>query len=147
MNRLLLLLCLVFFLAPFSAGAQAPVFSWQKCLGSPYLDYGGSVVPTSDGGSIAVGYVSGAGGDVTGFQGEEDYWAVKQDANGVIQWSICLGGAWNDMGSVVRQLPPTVQLLWWVGRMAPVSGVRATISRRRIVAGWMPGSVRSSAPR
>ena len=85
--------------------AQSPAILWQRCVGSPYIDYGGQIVPTTDGGSIAVGYVSGGGGDVTGTHGTADYFVVKQDANGAIQWTTDLGGASIDYGSVIRQTP------------------------------------------
>ena len=66
-KRLLLRGLFLFLFFPIlTAGAQAPYISWQKCLGGPYLDYGGQVMPTTDGGSIAVGYVGGGGGDVVG---------------------------------------------------------------------------------
>ena len=89
----------------FMAGAQAPPFVWQKCLGSPYLDYAWGIEPTKDSGSIVNGYVSGAGGDVYGWFGLTDYWLAKQDKMGAIQWSVNLGGFSSDEGTAVRQTP------------------------------------------
>lgn len=129
MIRCYLILGLALSLIPSLAYAQAPAFSWQKCLGSPYLDLGASVTPTTDGGSISVGYVSGNGGDVTGFFGLEDYWAVKQDANGVIQWSVDLGGTYLDMGSAVREMPDGNYLIGGEAASVQGSGNVTTVNR------------------
>lgn len=102
MKRIVTNLLLLLLLHPFNLAAQAPLISWQKCVGSPYLDYGNSVVPTPDGGSITVGYVEGIGGDVITFNGEQDYFIVKQDATGAVQWTKSLGGPFQDMATVVR---------------------------------------------
>jgi gliding motility-associated-like protein len=103
MKKDILWLVLFLFLFQAHSGAQAPLFSWQKCLGSPYEDWGQTVAPTSDGGSIAIGWVNGAGGDVAVEYGSSDYWVSKLDNTGAVQWSISLGGTYQDYGSVVRQ--------------------------------------------
>jgi gliding motility-associated-like protein len=87
--------------------AQAPAVEWQKCLGGGGGDYGHSIVPTSDGGYISAGYTGANGGDVTGFHGSnigiEDYWVVKLNSTGTIQWQRSLGGTYMDQASVIRQ--------------------------------------------
>jgi gliding motility-associated-like protein len=87
--------------------AQAPAIDWQKCYGSGNYDNASSIAATSDGGSIFVGITYGDGGDVSGHHGSintvGDYWVVKLDKNGVIQWSKCLGGAAYDEGMCIRQ--------------------------------------------
>jgi gliding motility-associated-like protein len=86
--------------------AQAPVVTWQKCFGGPYLDDGQCITPTSDGGYIMTGYTYGPGGDVSGYHGNTeagDYWVFKINSTGTIQWQACLGGTSFDGGSVVLQ--------------------------------------------
>ena len=103
MKKPILSLVLSFVLFHAHSRAQAPLTSWQKCLGGPNLDWGQTVAPTADGGSIAIGYVNGAGGDVTAEYGSSDYWVTKLDNTGAVQWSVTLGGTYQDYGSVVRQ--------------------------------------------
>src|ERR1700744_1003619 len=88
--------------------AQAPPIAWQKCFGGPYLDFGVNIEPAKDGGYIMTGYTYGPGGDVSGYHGSTpvgDYWVVKMDATGTIQWPKCLGGTYFDAGWVVHQTP------------------------------------------
>src|SRR5579859_2290115 len=108
MKKYARVLSILLLFLPFFSQAQAPPIAWQRCLGSPYLDFGWSVEPTSDGGSIVVGYVGGNGGDVSNYHGNisvNDYWVAKLDNKGTIQWSRTLGGTFFDEGSVVRQAP------------------------------------------
>src|SRR5579859_2167043 len=108
MRKTALLLSILVPLFGLKPKAQAPAVQWLKCLGGNGGDYAHSIEPTSDGGYIVAGRVSGPGGDITGYHGTNnnwDYWLVKLDATGAIQWSKCLGGAGDDMGMVVHQAP------------------------------------------
>src|SRR5687767_4450218 len=69
---------------------------WQKCLGGSSDDYARCVKPTVDGGYIVAGYSFSSNGDVSGNHGGSDYWVVKFDNGGNIQWQKCLGGSSND---------------------------------------------------
>jgi len=74
---------------------------WQKCLGGSGNDYARSISPNSDGGFIVAGYSSSHDGDVSGHHGTPgdysvDYWVVKLNSLGGIQWQKCLGGSGND---------------------------------------------------
>jgi gliding motility-associated-like protein len=106
MRRPALFLLLLFFTSALQA--QTPTLAWQKCFGGPYLDDGASIEPTSDGGYIMTGEAGGPGGDVTGYHGNVqvgDYWVVKMDNTGTIQWERTLGGFSFDGGSIVHQTP------------------------------------------
>ena len=88
--------------------AQSPPVEWIKCYGGNYVDYEPTIEPTSDGGYIMIGVVDGPGGDVTGYHGNidvGDYWVVKMDHQGTIQWSKCLGGTFFDEGQAVHEAP------------------------------------------
>ncbi|HEY2722909.1 MAG TPA: hypothetical protein VGI82_14345, partial [Chitinophagaceae bacterium] len=59
---------------------------WQKSLGGSGDDEIYSVKSTPDGGCIAAGFTESTDGDVTGFHGQRDYWVVKVDGSGNLQW-------------------------------------------------------------
>ncbi|MCY7408874.1 MAG: T9SS type A sorting domain-containing protein, partial [Chitinophagales bacterium] len=76
---------------------------WVKCYGgSGYEDFGALSI-TSDQGYIMCGGTSSTNGDVTGNHGSSDYWVVKTDASGNIQWQKCYGGTGYDKASSVKQ--------------------------------------------
>lgn len=77
--------------------------AWQKTYGSPSFDSPNEIYPTHDGGYVIVGLVSGNNGDVTGHHGGFDYWVVKLDELGKIQWQKSLGGSDRDYGQSVQQ--------------------------------------------
>jgi hypothetical protein len=89
-----------------TAGNQASVTrtvnvvvgSWDKTFGGTSHDYAQSVISTSDGGYLLVGYSSsGAGGDKSqNSQGNNDYWGVKIDGNGNKVWDKTFGGTSHD---------------------------------------------------
>ena len=76
---------------------------WEKSLGYNGSDNGYSVIQTIDNGYLLLGVL-----DVTASDGEGnnrissyrhaggDYWAVKLDANGVLEWSRYFGGNFTD---------------------------------------------------
>ena len=100
MNKLL---TIFFLLISAFANAQAPAIEWQKSLGGSGWDYGESVFQTSDGGYIIAGISESINGDVTGNHGGGDYWIVKMDMAGTIQWKQTLGGSLYDLANSVIQ--------------------------------------------
>jgi len=76
---------------------------WQKCLGGTNNDYARSIQQTSDGGFIVAGYTSSNDGDVSGFHGYSDYWVVKLNSSGDIEWQKCLGGTNDDWARSIKQ--------------------------------------------
>ncbi|HOK21331.1 MAG TPA: hypothetical protein PLO66_01410 [Bacteroidales bacterium] len=76
---------------------------WQKCLGGTNWDYAYSMQQTSDNGFIVVCYTNSDDGDVSGNHGESDYWVVKLDSSGDIQWQKCLGGTSTDEANSIQQ--------------------------------------------
>ena len=75
---------------------------WQKTLGGSGIDYGNAIQTTSDGGYIVAGYSNSTDGDVTGNHGGKDYWVVKLDATGNIQWQKSLGGSGDDEAKSIQ---------------------------------------------
>ena len=76
---------------------------WQKSLGGSDYDVASSIQPTSDGGYIVAGDSYSNDGDVTINHGRRDYWVVKLDGNGNIQWQKSFGGPEDDVASSVQQ--------------------------------------------
>jgi len=78
--------------------AQAPAIEWQNTIGGSSADQLNSINQTSDGGYILGGRsASGISGDKTeASQGHYDYWVVKINSLGVIEWQNTIGGSGND---------------------------------------------------
>lgn len=77
---------------------------WQKCLGGSGQDEASSIMQTSDGGYIVAGYsILSHDGDLTDCYGQEDYWVVKLDSTGYIEWQKSLGGSNSDQAFSVKQ--------------------------------------------
>ncbi|HNA57975.1 MAG TPA: hypothetical protein PLJ43_07630, partial [Chitinophagales bacterium] len=74
--------------------AQIININWQQTAGGTATDGVYKMAPTSDGGVITGGYTySGVSGNKTdGTYGMGDYWVVKYDASGNLQWQKTYGG-------------------------------------------------------
>lgn len=71
------------------------VILWQKAFGGSAAEENrGGIVPTMDGGYLHVGFSqSGISGEKSEpNRGMDDYWIVKTDANGILQWDKTFGG-------------------------------------------------------
>jgi hypothetical protein len=88
------------FLTVFS---QAPAIQWAKNFGGTVTDKANAIQQTSDGGYIVAGETNSSNGDVTVNNGSTDYWVVKIDANGALQWQKSLGGLADDRANAVTQ--------------------------------------------
>jgi hypothetical protein len=78
------------------------VIQWQKCYGGSLVDRFNNIQTTPDGGYIAIGISGSTDGDVSQNHGGSDYWLVKLDATGNIQWEKCFGGLNYDEGHRVK---------------------------------------------
>jgi hypothetical protein len=76
---------------------------WQKSLGGTGFDRAWSIKQTADGGYVVAGTSESIDGDVTGNHGISDYWVVKLDGLGIIQWQKSLGGTGNDEAHSIKQ--------------------------------------------
>ncbi len=79
------------------------IIQWQKCLGGTGDDIAYSGEQTTDGGYIIAGYTRSNDGDVTGNHGDADWWIVKLNSRGTIQWKKCLGGSDDEEAKSVQQ--------------------------------------------
>lgn len=101
-SYLILLSLLVFFIGSLLAQSP-PVLQWQKCYGGTLDDFTRSLELTNDGGFIFCASTESNDGQVSGNHGEADFWLVKADASGSIEWQKCLGGTHDDYGWAMKQ--------------------------------------------
>jgi len=76
---------------------------WQKCLGGSSDETAMSVKQTTDGGYIVTGYTYSNDGDVSGNYGDFDYWLVKLDPVGNMEWQKTYGGSNGDFAYSIQQ--------------------------------------------
>lgn len=66
---------------------------WQKCLGGSFSEEAFSITQSYDGGFYIAGYTHlSDDGDVSGSHGWFDFWVVKIDSLGNLEWQKCMGG-------------------------------------------------------
>lgn len=85
MKTLQILLLAIFAL---TINAQDPMIEWQNTIGGSSADDLNCIRQTTDGGYILGGTSSSniSGDKTENSQGQQDYWIVKIDAFGNIQW-------------------------------------------------------------
>ncbi|KJJ39724.1 hypothetical protein MB09_00660 [Aequorivita vladivostokensis] len=78
--------------------AQDPSILWQRTIGGSEWDQPAFITPTNDGGFAVGGYSeSNISGEKTeNSRGGYDYWILKLDNSGNIQWQRTLGGSEDD---------------------------------------------------
>lgn len=89
--------------------AQSPALQWQKALGGSSYDQAYSIQQTTEGGYIVAGSTSSKDGDVTGYHSDpnssfvDDFWIVKLNESGTLQWQKALGGSNSEVANAVKQ--------------------------------------------
>lgn len=76
---------------------------WQKSLGGSDSEEAKSIGQTTDGGYIITGYTNSNDFDVSGNHGNRDYWVVKLNNIGNIEWQKTLGGSGDDTAYSIQQ--------------------------------------------
>jgi hypothetical protein len=79
------------------------ILQWQKSYGGTADDKANWISLCNDGGFIVAGYTSSVDGDVTATNGVQDYWLIKADNLGNIQWQRTMGGSIDDESMAVEQ--------------------------------------------
>ncbi|HNV99063.1 MAG TPA: hypothetical protein PKL06_06835, partial [Chitinophagales bacterium] len=92
---------------PCALFAQAPNIQWQNTVGGSSYEFLNAIAYTSDGGVIAGGYSeSNISGDKTEDNlGGDDYWIVKFNNSGAIEWENTIGGGNYDRLYSVEETP------------------------------------------
>ncbi|MEO1261243.1 MAG: gliding motility-associated C-terminal domain-containing protein [Bacteroidota bacterium] len=78
---------------------------WSKNYGGFLNDGANSLIQTTDGGYLSVGSSRSNNQMLTSNHGKADYWIVKVDSLGELQWQSSFGGSENDIASDVVQTP------------------------------------------
>jgi hypothetical protein len=96
---------LIFLIISFKAFGQAPGIEWQNTIGGSNGEAIRSIQQTLDGGYILGGDSrSNISGDKTeNSMGGDDYWVVKLDSLGNIQWQNTIGGIDDDLLYSIQQ--------------------------------------------
>ncbi|WP_222982829.1 hypothetical protein [Flagellimonas meishanensis] len=77
---------------------------WVKNFGGSGEESAQSIIQTTDGGFAVLGYTNSTDGDLTGkMLAVNDYWLLKLDADGNLQWNKTYGGSKDDRGQSVIQ--------------------------------------------
>ncbi len=76
---------------------------WKKNYGGSGNDYIWDIRPTNDGGYIFAGHSDSTDGDVSQNFGASDFWVVKLDTQGNIQWEKSYGGSdFEDVSKIIE---------------------------------------------
>lgn len=73
------------------------VVEWLRIYGGPGIDKILSVIQTADGGFALCGWTNSFG------KGEEDFWLVKTDAHGFLEWNRTYGGVLGEWANGIIQ--------------------------------------------
>ncbi len=103
MSRFLVFLGFLFPVLVFAQQKECVFVEWSKHYGGSKADAANDFQRTADGGFIAVGYARSTDQDLTGNKGLSDYWVVKLDTTGELEWQHNYGGADNDIATAVLQ--------------------------------------------
>jgi len=77
---------------------------WQKSFGGSGDDIARAIIETTDGGYAVIGYTNSIDGDISDKIVEEnDFWVLKLDINGNIEWQKTYGGSGDDKGRAIIQ--------------------------------------------
>jgi hypothetical protein len=81
------------------------IIEWDKTLGGADYDNLYVVQQTGDGGYILAGlsYSNTSGEKTENSRGESDYWIVKLNAGGIIEWDKTIGGNGSDLPTCLQQ--------------------------------------------
>lgn len=89
-----------YWLLKFNATSE---LQWNKTYGGTADDRGKDIIQTQDGGYAILGSTFSNDNDVSGNNGQEDYWLAKLDASGTISWQKSFGYSGTDYGISVIQ--------------------------------------------
>lgn len=74
---------------------------WQQTYGGSDDDKAYSCIQTNDGGYLVAGYTNSTDGDATGNTDIMNFWVLKTDGNGSIQWQKSYGGNYVDIAKQI----------------------------------------------
>jgi gliding motility-associated-like protein len=78
---------------------------WQKTYGGSQSEFAYALDVAPDGGFVVAGMTTSYDGSVSGLHGGIDYWVIKTDAAGTLQWQRCLGGSGDETAFAISAAP------------------------------------------
>jgi hypothetical protein len=91
------------FMMAFSVTQAQPEIQWENNFGGADTEFANDIEQTEDGGYVVAGESESSDSDVGGNNGEEDYWIVKLDETGQLEWENNLGGSGRDEAKDIEQ--------------------------------------------
>lgn len=82
---------------------KAGEIEWEKKHGGSGVDMAASIQQTKEGGYIIAGYARSNNGYLKESNGKHDYWILKLDTTGDIEWKKNYGGSGVDMATSIQQ--------------------------------------------
>lgn len=79
------------------------ILLWENNFGGSVNEYPNDIQQTTDGGFIVAGQTNSNNGDVGGQNGNGDFWIIKLDVSGNLEWETNLGGVLHDVPYSVLQ--------------------------------------------
>jgi len=130
MNRYTVFKLLFFYLAYMASSYAQPTIQWQNTIGGSSADFFETMSQTSDGGYIIGGSsISDISGDKNeNSQGDYDFWVVKLNSTGGIEWQNTLGGSLRELLKSVRQTSDGGYILGGISQSG-ISGDKADTNR------------------
>lgn len=89
----------------------AGTIEWERSFGGTGNDWGFTITQSSDGGYAFGALTESNDGMVTGWHGGHDYWMVKLDTAGILQWQKALGGTLIDECYDILETPDNGYLI------------------------------------
>lgn len=94
--------------------SQPPTIQWKKILGGTNNDFTRNIIQTADGGYLTAASVLSNDGDITGNHGSFDFWVVKMDMTGTVEWQKVIGGTGYDFAySAIQTLDGGYAIAGW----------------------------------
>ena len=97
------LFLVAFMLFNLNLSAQPGSIEWEHNYGGSEGETANDIQTTDDGGYIVAGQSDSADGDVSENNGDDDYWIVKLDGSGNIEWEGNYGGSARERAYSVQQ--------------------------------------------
>ncbi|MCF6342376.1 MAG: T9SS type A sorting domain-containing protein, partial [Bacteroidales bacterium] len=84
---------------------------WERSLGGTSRDLGNNILQTDDKGYLIAATTKSTDGDVSENHGGTDFWLLKTDAEGNIEWERTYGGSEDETFAEIKQLNDSCLLL------------------------------------
>ena len=76
---------------------------WQKTFGGTDNEQGNEILQTIEGGYILTGWTASNNGNISTNYGGTDFWVIKLDPSGNLEWEKNFGGTSGDFGVSIKQ--------------------------------------------